>query len=80
LIKPPSTIIDLSNSHSSSHRAQIIDQVKEAASAWSFFQVINHGISQKTTIESTIKSLKSLHEQSHEVKYKYYAMIGYVVL
>jgi isopenicillin N synthase-like dioxygenase len=79
LIKPPSTIIDLSNSHSS-HRAQIIDQVKEAASAWSFFQVINHGISQKTTIESTIESFKSFHEQSHEVKYKYYAMIGYVVL
>ncbi|WCJ34282.1 2-oxoglutarate (2OG) and Fe(II)-dependent oxygenase superfamily protein [Euphorbia peplus] len=35
------------------HRAKIIHQVKEAATKWSFFQVINHGISD-SILQSTL--------------------------
>ncbi|KDP37330.1 hypothetical protein JCGZ_06784 [Jatropha curcas] len=65
-------IIDLSKINTDdNHRLQIIAQVKEAASNWGFFQVINHGISQPI-LDSTLKAIKSFHEQPHEVKSKYY--------
>ncbi|KAF2307648.1 hypothetical protein GH714_030585 [Hevea brasiliensis] len=68
---PSIPIIDLSNIYSNHHREQIISQVKEAATNWGFFQVINHGISQ-LVLDSTLKAIKSFHEQPHEVKSKYY--------
>ncbi|KAJ4830122.1 hypothetical protein Tsubulata_001337 [Turnera subulata] len=66
-------IIDLSNMNSSppAHRAQIVTQVKEAATTWGFFQVTNHGVSQ-SVLDSTIKAIKSFHEKPHETKSPYY--------
>ncbi|EEF32055.1 1-aminocyclopropane-1-carboxylate oxidase homolog 4 [Ricinus communis] len=64
-------IIDLSNINSNDHRAQIIIQIKEAASSWGFFQVINHGVPQ-SVLDSTLRAIKSFHELPREVKSKYY--------
>lgn len=60
-------IIDLSNTN----RTQLVNQVKEAASTWGFFQVINHGVSH-SVIDSTINAIKSFHEQPYEVRSKFY--------
>lgn len=60
-------IIDLSDNN----RTKLISQVKEAASTWGFFQVINHGIS-KSVLDSTIRAYKAFHEQPHDVKSRYY--------
>lgn len=60
-------IIDLSNTN----RTQLVNQVKEAASTWGFFQVINHGVSD-SVLHSTIEAVKSFHEQPFEVRSKYY--------
>ncbi|XP_050226974.1 1-aminocyclopropane-1-carboxylate oxidase homolog 3-like [Mercurialis annua] len=64
-------IIDLAYMNSKDHRARIISQVKEAATNWGFFQVINHGISQQI-LDLTLKSMKSFHMLPYEVKSKYY--------
>ncbi|XP_065856756.1 1-aminocyclopropane-1-carboxylate oxidase homolog 1-like [Euphorbia lathyris] len=64
--------IDLSTINSDhNHRAEIINQVKEAASNWGFFQIINHGISQ-SVLSSTLQSIRSFHDQPYEIKSKYY--------
>lgn len=37
-------VIDLSNMESDSNRAKIVEQIRDAAKTWGFFQVINHGV------------------------------------
>ncbi|XP_059463301.1 1-aminocyclopropane-1-carboxylate oxidase homolog 4-like [Corylus avellana] len=64
-------VIDLSGVNSAAHRRKIVEQVKEAAATWGFFQVINHG-APVPAMEETINAIKTFHEQPHEVKSKYY--------
>jgi isopenicillin N synthase-like dioxygenase len=64
-------VIDLSGVNSAAHRQKIVEQVKEAAATWGFFQVINHG-APVPELEETINAIKTFHEQPHEAKSKYY--------
>ncbi|XP_050243630.1 1-aminocyclopropane-1-carboxylate oxidase homolog 1-like isoform X4 [Quercus robur] len=67
-------IIDLSgiiNSKDNDHRLKIVEQVKEAAKTWGFFQVINHGVP-ISVLEETIHAIRAFHDQPHEVKAKFY--------
>ncbi|GLT94729.1 hypothetical protein SLE2022_124570 [Rubroshorea leprosula] len=64
-------IINLSNKDSSTHRPEIVNQIKEAATTWGFFQVINHGVPE-SILEETIRAIKDFHERPHEIKAKYY--------
>lgn len=70
-IKNQIPVINLSEINNPVHRHEIVNQIKEAASTWGFFQVINHGIPE-SELEKTIKSIKAFHEQPHEIKSKYY--------
>ncbi|WRX25354.1 Oxoglutarate/iron-dependent dioxygenase - like 10 [Theobroma cacao] len=64
-------VIDLSNVSSPDHRQEIVNQIKEAAKSWGFFQVINHGVP-IPVLEETIRAIKAFHEKPHEIKSKYY--------
>ncbi|XWS66646.1 hypothetical protein CRYUN_Cryun05aG0218400 [Craigia yunnanensis] len=64
-------VIDLSNVNSSGHHREIVNQIKEAAKSWGFFQVINHGVP-ISVLEQTIEAIKALYEQPQETKSKYY--------
>ncbi|KAM7531563.1 hypothetical protein LguiB_034973 [Lonicera macranthoides] len=64
--------IDLANVNSDHHRPLIVKRVKEAASAWGFFQVINHEVP-VSAIDRTITAIKSFHEQPVDIKAKYYS-------
>ncbi|KAF3441477.1 hypothetical protein FNV43_RR15391 [Rhamnella rubrinervis] len=64
-------VIDLSLINSPPHRSKLVQQVKEAAKTWGFFQVINHGIP-ISVIDDTIAAIKDFHSQPYEVKSKYY--------
>ncbi|KAL6179366.1 hypothetical protein ACLB2K_050881 [Fragaria x ananassa] len=64
-------LLDLANLYSPTHRPKIIQQIKEAASTWGFFQVINHGIP-ASILDETIGSITAFHEQPHEIKADHY--------
>ncbi|OMO68394.1 Oxoglutarate/iron-dependent dioxygenase [Corchorus olitorius] len=64
-------VIDLENINSQTHRPKVVEQIKEAAREWGFFQVINHEIP-ISVIDETIQAFISFHEQPGEVKAKYY--------
>ncbi|KAL2508819.1 1-aminocyclopropane-1-carboxylate oxidase-like protein 11 [Forsythia ovata] len=68
-------IIDLSNVNSADHRPTIVEQVREAANSWGFFQLINHCIPLSVLDEITA-AIKAFHEQPQELKAKYYVRQG----
>ncbi|KAK2988875.1 hypothetical protein RJ640_021815, partial [Escallonia rubra] len=65
-------VIDLSGINDAVHgRPQIVQQVKEAAKEWGFFQLINHGVP-LTEINDTISAFKSFHAEPLESRAKHY--------
>ncbi|CAH2038740.1 unnamed protein product, partial [Thlaspi arvense] len=52
-------------------RKNVIEEIKDAASKWGFFQVINHGVSQDL-LEKMKDGVRGFHEQSPEARKQYY--------
>ena len=68
-------VIDLgciNDNDSSTQRAGIIDQIRNACEKWGFFQVVNHGIP-VTTLEDAISGIRRFHEQGPEAKEELYS-------
>ncbi|KAA8516747.1 hypothetical protein F0562_017055 [Nyssa sinensis] len=64
-------VIDLSGLKSQLDRPKIVEQIREAARTWGFFQVINHGVP-VSVLDETIAAIKAFHEQPTEVKANHY--------
>ncbi|KAA8516751.1 hypothetical protein F0562_017051 [Nyssa sinensis] len=58
-------VIDLSGLKSHLDRPKIVEQIREAARTWGFFQVINHGVP-VSVLDETIAAIKAFHEQPTE--------------
>ena len=68
-------VIDLSVINSPSDRPKIVDQVREAAKEWGFFQVINHGIPH-SVLNDTVSAVEAFHELSSEAKARHYRRLA----
>ncbi|XVF71970.1 hypothetical protein PTKIN_Ptkin12aG0083200 [Pterospermum kingtungense] len=68
---PQVPIIDFQELESGK-RMEIVNEVREAASTWGFFQMINHGVP-LATMEKLLDSVRQFHEQPQEVKEEWYS-------
>ncbi|KAL0540422.1 hypothetical protein IC582_024659 [Cucumis melo] len=63
--------IDLAALHSPDNRSSIVDHIRDAASTFGFFQIINHGVPQKV-LDDILDSIRAFHELPAEAKSSYY--------
>ena len=53
-------------------RMEIVNEIREAASTWGFFQMINHGVP-LATMDKLLDSVRQFHDQPQEVKEEWYS-------
>ncbi|XP_068658174.1 1-aminocyclopropane-1-carboxylate oxidase homolog 5-like [Aristolochia californica] len=63
--------LDLSDLYSNSARSQIIQQIRNAAAEFGFFQITNHGIS-VSIMDNTISAVRTFHELPAVEKKQHY--------
>ncbi|KAJ4839205.1 hypothetical protein Tsubulata_044694 [Turnera subulata] len=66
-------VIDLKNIHQdAAQRKRIVDEIRDAAGSWGFFQIVNHGVPQ-VVIGEMLEGARNFHELPVEEKAKYYS-------
>jgi isopenicillin N synthase-like dioxygenase len=55
----------------SQRRKQIMNEIRDAAGSWGFFQLINHDVP-VTVIDNVLEGVRQFHEQPKEVKMEFY--------
>lgn len=65
-------IIDIQNIDNASRRLVVVDEVREAAKTWGFFQLVNHGCP-VSLMDEMIAAVKRFNELDKEEKAKYYS-------
>ncbi|XP_068658173.1 1-aminocyclopropane-1-carboxylate oxidase homolog 4-like [Aristolochia californica] len=67
--------IDLSDHNSIPARSHIVQQIRDAASQFGFFHIVNHGIP-VSIMDATISAVKAFHELGTEEKKSHYDRSG----
>lgn len=65
-------VIDIANIDNPAQRLEVVDQVREAAKTWGFFQVVHHGVP-VSLIDEMIDAVRRFNELDKEEKGKYYS-------
>ena len=65
-------VIDIQNIDNASRRLEVVDQVREAAKEWGFFQLVNHGVP-VSLLDEVMNGVKRFNELDKEEKAKYYS-------
>ncbi|XP_059663756.1 1-aminocyclopropane-1-carboxylate oxidase homolog 1-like [Cornus florida] len=53
-------------------RKEIVDGIRQAASTWGFFRMVNHGVPM-SKMEAVLEGVRRFHEQPVEVKREFYS-------
>ncbi|KAM7255632.1 hypothetical protein ACFE04_008530 [Oxalis oulophora] len=68
-------IVDLGGLENKQRRKQIVNEIREAAETWGFFQLINHEVP-VTIIDDVLEGVRKFNEQPNEVKTEFYCSDG----